>query len=25
MASGNGIDLAVIKKDSPAEREFIPI
>ncbi|MFX1326958.1 MAG: proteasome subunit beta [Promethearchaeota archaeon] len=25
MASGNGIDIAIIKKDSPAEREFIPI
>ncbi|MFX1600098.1 MAG: proteasome subunit beta [Promethearchaeota archaeon] len=25
MASGNGIDIAVIKKDGPAEREFIPI
>jgi len=25
MASGNGIDLAIIKKDGPAEREFIPI
>jgi proteasome beta subunit len=25
MASGNGIDLAVIKKEGPAEREFIPI
>jgi proteasome beta subunit len=25
MASGNGIDIAIIKKDSPAERDFIPI
>ncbi|MFX1237530.1 MAG: proteasome subunit beta [Promethearchaeota archaeon] len=25
MASGNGIDIAIIKKDGPAEREFIPI
>jgi proteasome beta subunit len=25
MASGNGIDIAVIKKEGPAEREFIPI
>jgi proteasome beta subunit len=25
MASGNGIDIAIIKKDSPAERHFIPI
>ncbi len=25
MASGNGIDIAVVKKDGPAEREFIPI
>ena len=25
MASGNGIDIAVVKKDEPAEREFIPI
>jgi proteasome beta subunit len=25
MASGNGIDLAVIKKEGPAEREFVPI
>lgn len=25
MASGNGIDIAVIKKDGPAEREFVPI
>ncbi|MFO8019734.1 MAG: archaeal proteasome endopeptidase complex subunit beta [Promethearchaeia archaeon] len=25
MASGNGIDIAVVKKDSPAEREFISI
>lgn len=25
MASGNGIDIAVVKKDSPAEKEFISI
>jgi len=25
MASGNGIDIAVVKKEGPAEREFIPI
>jgi len=25
MASGNGIDIAIIKKDGPAERFFIPI
>ena len=25
MASGNGIDIAVIKKEGPADREFIPI
>jgi proteasome beta subunit len=25
MASGNGIDVAVVKKEGPAEREFIPI
>lgn len=25
MASGNGIDIAIIKKDGPAERIFIPI
>ncbi|MFX1454840.1 MAG: proteasome subunit beta [Promethearchaeota archaeon] len=25
MASGNGIDIVVIKKEGPAEREFIPI
>lgn len=25
MASGNGIDIAVIRKEGPAEREFIPI
>jgi len=25
MASGNGIDIAIIKKEGPAEREFIPI
>jgi proteasome beta subunit len=25
MASGNGIDVAIVKKDGPAEREFIPI
>jgi len=25
MASGNGIDIAIIKKDGPAERLFIPI
>jgi proteasome beta subunit len=25
MASGNGIDIAVVKQDGPAEREFIPI
>jgi proteasome beta subunit len=25
MASGNGIDIAIIKKDSPAERDFISI
>ena len=25
MASGNGIDIAVINKEGPAEREFIPI
>jgi len=25
MASGNGIDIAVVKKDGPAEREFIAI
>lgn len=25
MASGNGIDIAIIKKDEPAERIFIPI
>ncbi|MFX1276909.1 MAG: proteasome subunit beta [Promethearchaeota archaeon] len=25
MASGNGIDIVVVKKDAPAEREFIPI
>ncbi|MFX1479531.1 MAG: proteasome subunit beta [Promethearchaeota archaeon] len=25
MASGNGIDIAVVKKDGPAECEFIPI
>ncbi|MFX1504428.1 MAG: hypothetical protein ACFFDH_25955 [Promethearchaeota archaeon] len=25
MASGNGIDIVVVKKDGPAEREFIPI
>jgi proteasome beta subunit len=25
MASGNGIDIAIVKKDAPAERDFIPI
>ncbi len=25
MASGNGIDIAILKKEGPAEREFIPI
>ena len=25
MASGNGIDIAVIYADKPAEREFVPI
>ncbi|MGV9173471.1 MAG: proteasome subunit beta, partial [Promethearchaeia archaeon] len=25
MASGNGIDIAVVKADAPAEREFISI
>jgi proteasome beta subunit len=25
MASGNGIDLAIVRKDGPAEREFVPI
>ncbi|MFW9773759.1 MAG: proteasome subunit beta [Candidatus Heimdallarchaeota archaeon] len=25
MASGNGIDIAIVRKDSPAQREFIPI
>ena len=25
MASGNGIDIAIVKKDGPAERIFIPI
>jgi proteasome beta subunit len=25
MASGNGIDIAIIKKDGPASRDFIPI
>lgn len=25
MASGNGIDIAIVKKDVPAERDFIPI
>ncbi|MHA1343140.1 MAG: proteasome subunit beta [Promethearchaeota archaeon] len=25
MASGNGIDIVVVKKEGPAEREFIPI
>lgn len=25
MASGNGIDIAVVRKEGPAEREFIPI
>jgi proteasome beta subunit len=25
MASGNGIDIAIIKREGPAEREFIPI
>jgi proteasome beta subunit len=25
MASGNGIDIAIIKKDGPAERDFISI
>jgi proteasome beta subunit len=25
MASGNGIDIAIIKEEGPAEREFIPI
>ena len=25
MASGNGIDIAIVKKDTPAERDFIPI
>lgn len=25
MASGNGIDIAIIRKEGPAEREFIPL
>ena len=25
MASGNGIDIAVVKKEGPAEKEFISI
>jgi proteasome beta subunit len=25
MASGDGIDIAIVRKDGPAEREFIPI
>ncbi len=25
MASGNGIDIAIIKKEGPVEREFIPV
>jgi proteasome beta subunit len=25
MASGNGIDIAIVRKEGPAEREFIPV